>query len=64
MNMIFTYDNTKVQYERDLPVPPEKLSKPLPLGVIERRKMVERNEAQKLKDGWRPKTAMPHDKGF
>jgi len=32
--------------------------------VIERRQMVEANEAEELKHGWRPASQPPHDKGF
>ena len=64
LNMIFSYDNTKVQYERDLPVMTQNHSKPLPLGVIERRKMVERNEADALQHGFRKSSQPPDDKGF
>ena len=53
LGMIFTYDNTKVQYERGTPY-----------GPAEYAKMREGNAALDLAEGWRPTTAKPKDTGF
>ena len=53
LGMIFTYDNTKVQYERGTP-----------FGPMEYQKMREGNAAAKLEAGWRPDSEMPPDKGY
>ena len=53
LGMIFTYDNTKVQYERGTPY-----------GPAEYAKMREGNAAGDLAEGWRPTTAKPKDTGF
>ena len=51
--MIFTYDNTKVQYERNLPQ-----------GVDERANNMAKNADTKLQRGWVDSSVPPPDKGF
>ena len=53
LGMIFTYDNTKVQYERNTPY-----------GPHEYQKMRDGNAAIALEKGWIPSSAKPEDKGY
>lgn len=53
LNMIFTYDNTKVQYERGTPY-----------GPHEYKAMRDGNAQATLDKGWIPSTEKPADKGF
>ena len=53
LGMIFTYDNTKVQYQRGTPYGPQEYAK-----------MRADDAAFKLEQGWVPSTEKPVDKGF
>jgi len=53
LGMIFTYDNTKVQYHRGTPI-----------GPHEYQKMMADEAQHKLDLGWIPSTEKPADKGY